>query len=299
MRTWLTLTVMAVVVAALAAWMYLRPDARRQEETISALEKQHVKRVRLERYGNAPADAAGEAPGPGRTSDTPPSQPLSVSLQKGDGGWRITAPVSARADTFQVDRLISIVEARSAARFPASDLGRFGLDQPVARLLLEDQTFLFGAINATTREQYVLTGGAVHLVPLAYAARLPRDVNALLARELFTAAETLVKIELPQASVALENGRWTVHGAADDASPDERREWVDAWQHASAIRALRDAGSSASEHVTVTFKDGRSIRIGILQRAPDLVLLRTDEGVQYHFFADNAKKLLIPPRPKE
>jgi hypothetical protein len=47
--------------------------------------------------------------------------------------------------------------------------------------------------------------------------------------------------------------------------------------------------------VKVELKDGRTLAIGIAQREPELVLVREDEGVQYYFFADTAKRLFSPP----
>jgi hypothetical protein len=35
--------------------------------------------------------------------------------------------------------------------------------------------------------------------------------------------------------------------------------------------------------------------LGIVQRAPELVLVRQDEGVEYHFVAAVARRLLAPP----
>ena len=180
-------------------------------------------------------------------------------------------------------------------RYPASDLARFGLDRPLARLTIEGQDFAYGALNATTREQYVLTAGNVYVVPVAYGAALPRDAEALIARALFSPGETPVRFELPDFSVSLEDGTWRVQPAGSEASADERLAWVDAWQHAMAMRATRHDGSKPASEIKVTLKNGAVLTLGILRREPEVVLVRTDEGVQYHFFAANAKRLLSPP----
>ena len=39
--------------------------------------------------------------------------------------------------------------------------------------------------------------------------------------------------------------------------------------------------------------------LGILQRTPDLVLVRRDEGLEYHFFGDAGRRLLTPPGTKK
>jgi len=42
-------------------------------------------------------------------------------------------------------------------------------------------------------------------------------------------------------------------------------------------------------------KGGAELALGLLAREPELVLLRADEKLQYHFRADAAKRLLSPP----
>ena len=64
------------------------------------------------------------------------------------------------------------------------------------------------------------------------------------------------------------------------------------------MRAARHDGGKTEGLVTVALKDGRSLALGILQREPELVLLRADEGIQYHFFADVGRRLLLPPGAK-
>jgi hypothetical protein len=95
--------------------------------------------------------------------------------------------------------------------------------------------------------------------------------------------------------MALDGGTWRVTPPAVEASAEERNAWVDRWRQASAINALRHDGRAAKEHVKVQLADAKTIDIGILQREPELVLVRSDEGVQYHFFGRDAKRLLLPP----
>jgi hypothetical protein len=64
------------------------------------------------------------------------------------------------------------------------------------------------------------------------------------------------------------------------------------------VRAARHDGRSPDATVKVELKDGAALALGILQREPELVLLRADEGIQYHFFADVGKRLLSPPGSK-
>jgi hypothetical protein len=212
--------------------------------------------------------------------------------------WVMTAPFTARGESIPIERMLSILDARSTVQYAATDLERYGLDKPQAVLTLEDQSFAFGAINNMTREQYVLTRNSVYLVPLAYITALPRTADALLALRLFGQDEVPVRFEFPDFTAELRTGAWTLSPASDDVSPDERNAWADSWRNASSTRAARSDNRAASQNITVGLKDGRSIGVGILQREPELVLLRRDEGIQYHL-GDAGGKLLDRPGVRE
>lgn len=278
MRSWIWLAALLALVAGLGAWIYYKPAApARASHPLSALRAQEVKRVALERPSRAPSPA------------------VSVVLERIEDRWRMTVPVAARVETPQVERLLALLDAQSVARYPAGDLARYGLDRPLATMTLNDQSFSFGAVNETTREQYVLTGEHVYAIPLALRTSLPRDAHALISRALFAPGEEPVRFELPAFTAALEDGTWTFTPPGDDPGPDERNGWAGAWRQATAVQAAPHDGRAAPETFSVKLEDGRSIKLGILQREPELVLLRTDEGIQYHFLAGTAKRLFTPP----
>ena len=285
MRSWLSLLALLVAVAGLAAWLLVeREENRDKTYAASPLKSAEVTRVALARRVTAP----GSAPAMDR-----------ITMEKRDGQWRITAPIEARAEASALERLLSVLEARSAVRYPATDLARYGLDAPIATLTADERTVAYGSINPTTREQYLLADNQVLVVPLAYAAALPRTIDALLSKALFAPDEKQpVRFDLPDFTVALAEGTWAVAPISNDAGADERNAWIDAWRNASALTVSRGELRSSTETVKVTLKDGREITLGVAQRTPDVVLVRHDERVAYHFFADAGRRLLAPPGAK-
>jgi hypothetical protein len=283
-RSWLSLLALGLVVAALGAWIYQKPEAGESRTyALSATKPAAVTRVKLSRPGADQASGAAAN---------------AIVLERHNGEWRMSEPYAARADAFQVERLISILEARSSVRYDAADAARFGLAAPMAVLETDGETFAYGAINPTTREQYVLAGGKVYVVPLNYAATLPRNVEALLSKKLFGAEEIPVRFDLPDFTVALEDGTWAVAPIASEAGPDERNTWVAAWREASALTVARHTGPAPEREISVVLKDGRTVTLGIAQAAPDVVLVRKDEGIAYQFFGGAGRKLLAPPGEK-
>jgi hypothetical protein len=272
-KSWLLNAVMLILVVALGWFFYYKP--RSDEPTtyaLSTLKADQVRHLRLER-GVSPA----------------------VAIEKQDDLWLITAPFTAHADPFHIERLLAIVAARAAHRYAGTDLTRFELDQPQARLTIDGQSFTFGIVSAMTREQYVLTGGTVYAIDPRYGRALPATAEDLIRMQLFAADEAPARFEFEDFSVVQSEGKWSVAPPVADLSQDDFNRWVDEWRQATALRAERLADKRPVGEIKVEFKGGKKLAIGILQREPDLVISRPDEQVQYYFPSQTAKRLLAPP----
>lgn len=272
-RAWRLNAVLAAAVAALGALVYFMPAREGAVEfPVSTLAAAQVKAIRIERAGAVP-----------------------VLLEKREAGWFIAAPFAARAEASRVERLLEIVGAKAASRLPAADLARFGLARPEASMTVDGQTFAFGMVNAVTREQYVLSGGAVYVLPPYFGSALPASAADLASRQLFGPAEAPARFELEEFTVEQRDGRWTLSKPSGGLSQDDLIRWVDAWRLASALRVEPHAGSRAPEKIEVQLRSGARITLGVLAREPELVLVRSDEGLVYRLGAASAQRLLSPP----
>ena len=261
-----------VAVLILLVWLKPKPMAR-TDFRLSTLASASINRIAIEK----------------------PGQPTIV-LQKNPAGWRLIAPFRARAETRTVGRLLETLAATSLQRFPATDLGRFQLDQPLLRLTLNDQEFSFGTQNTLTGEVYVATGGSVYLVApsyLAHAMKMPADfaAQAFLAEDEKPAGFEFANLKLSQDS----EGKWSASPARPDWSQDDLNRWVDEWRNASSLVTQPYDGTPAQESFTLRLANGKLIPCKILRREPELVILREDEKLQYHFPAEIGKRLLFGP----
>lgn len=263
---------LAAVVAAVALFAYLRPQSGPREYALSPLAPAQVATIRIERPGTAP-----------------------IRLERRGEDWFVSEPFAARAEAASVRRLLEIAEARSAHRLEASDLARFGLDPPEARLVLDDRSFGFGLVNPVSHEQYVLAGDAVYTVSPRYGTALPTSAAQLVSRRLLAPGENPVRIALPQFSVEQHEGRWRLVPAAAEIGQDDLLRWVEQWRLAYALRVEPRAGKNARERIDIVLREGATLSLGVLEREPELVLVRPDENLQYHFVAEQAKRLLAPP----
>lgn len=263
--------VLAGLVAVLILLVWLKPKPTAQTEfKLSTLASASINRIAIER----------------------PGQPAIV-LQKNPSGWRLSAPFQARAEEIAVGHLLEILDAASLQRFPATDLNRFQLDPPLPRLTLNDQEFSFGTQNTLTGEVYVATNGGVHPVApsyLAHALKMPADfaARAFLAEEEKLAGFEFADLKLSQDGA----GKWSATPARPNLSQDDINRWVDEWRHASSLVTQPYDGTAPQESLTLRLGDGKLIPCKILRREPELVMLREDEKLQYHFPAEIGKRLL-------
>ena len=269
---WLN-ALLAAAVVALGAFFYFRPAPDTAVEyPLSALKPQEARSLRIERAGAAP-----------------------IVLDRKQDAWFISAPFAARADASRVQQLLAIVEARAAHRLPAGDRGRFGLEQPEARIIVDGQSFSFGMVSDITREQYVMSGDAVYAVHARYGAALPVNAVQMASPQLFGADESPVRIALRDFAVEQREGKWTLAPRSGDLSQDDLLRWVDEWRLASALRVEPRSAARARDEINIQLKNGGGFTLGVLSREPELVLARSDEKLQYRFGAGLAKRLLSPP----
>lgn len=276
-KTWIALGALLAGVIALGLFVWLKPP-KPQTATfaLSVLKSTDARTLRVLRKGKTLA-----------------------TLEKRNSEWSITDPITAPADDFQVLRLLAVVEAKSASRYAPTDLAKFELDAPQTEIIVNDQRFAFGAINAVTREQYVLTQHQVFPLELRYGAAVPADASALLRRSVLAPGEAPVRFEFGTFTVATDAKKWSAAPPAGELSQDDYNRWVAQWREGSGLRTEVADTRKASSDIHITLKDGAKLTLGVVQTAPELVLRRADLGLQFVFVGEVGKQMLSPPTPRK
>ena len=272
-RTWITLAVMLALVVGLGAWLWLRPVALKPaRERVSNIAPGSARELRIE--------------WPGKSA---------LVMKKSGDAWRIVAPYSGRAEPLRIERILSLLEATSELALPATDLARFELDQPRARIIVNGETYALGGINPVTGSVYLQRGGTVLLLEPRYAGLIPADPQSLNDRRVLAPDEIPVGFSFPQFAVTQQDGKWNVTPGEANLSQDDLLRWVEGWQLASALRAEPFEGRAPASHITIELRDGRRIAIGVAELEGEIAFTRYDEHMRYYFFAVSARRLLAPP----
>lgn len=273
-RGWIVNALLLAAVVALGWYVLYRPADEVPQHKLTTLAPSTVSHVVIEPRG-------GET----------------IELDKRGDAWYLVRPFQARADRSQVERLLEITSAASKEKLAATDLARFDLDQPALTVTLGDQRFAFGTVNPLSQEQYALAGDSVYLLPAFYASLAPQRAERLLTHALFIEGETPTAFVLPGFRVELQDAKWVrLPATGEELSQDDLNRWVDGWRFASSLLTQR-ASTQAGEPIQVHLADGRTLKLGILQKQPELILVRPDEKLQFHFSGEVAKRLLSAPEP--
>jgi hypothetical protein len=268
------LLVLVTIAAAVLYWTRVPEPASTFPVLPAALEE--VQRIELER-----------------------SSGMRVALAREHGRWRMQLPVAARLDDMALARILEFGRAQSQRRMPAADLQRFDLDQPWARIRFDSHVIELGMTNQMTQELYVRSGDHVHVLPARYTANVPGDASKLISHRLFAADEDPVAFRLERFSVRKESGRWLAEPDKGELSQDDLLRWVDQWRLASSIITQPQTDAPARAAIAVELRDGRTIPMHVIALAPDFVVRRADERLEYHFTSRLASVLLAAPGAAE
>ncbi len=261
-----------MLVAALGLFVYLKPtNTPPLEHPLSKLSPRAIQHIKIEKTG----------------------QPT-ITLEQRSGTWFMTAPFAARGDPLKINALLDILNARSLPRFNADHLDRYELDTPLLTLTIDQQIFHFGTINTLNQSQYINTDNSVFMIPTKFFATALSQPADFASKKLLGENESPTGFDLPDQQFTRNiNGTWVSATSQTQPSQDQLNNYAEEWRLASALITQPNSQSKPLESIAIHLATGKTIAIKILMRQPELVLLRTDENLQYHFPPDLAQRLLL------
>ena len=273
---WLLNSILAIVIAALAAIVYFRPGGEETsvDPSLTTLAADTVGEIHIVRTGREP-----------------------ITLQKKDTVWRMTTPIAARANQFNIDSLLRVLSTTSTFRIDATEtqLANYGLDKPSVQLRLNDEEIVVGAAHPSKPQHYVLHRGVVHLIPSYSLGTAFLGYAALIDTQLLIEGQRLAELRIPGIHLVHKNGSWQREPIDEKISVDRLNELVAEWQNARALSVERLSSRPTLDQVQIVFDgDGKNetLTVDVLAYKPQFVLARRDEGLEYHFPEEIAKRLL-------
>lgn len=275
-RRWLLNASLLLLIGVLA-WLVVHRAAQEKEAPgtpLTTLAADAVSRLRLERPGHEP-----------------------ILLEKTGNGWKLTAPVKARANAFNIDGLLRILSAPAETRFPAAghEPAKFGLDPPQANVWFGDEVVAFGAMHPLNNRTYVRYKDEIALTDGRYLASAIYPYSNFIDSRLFEAERGITAIKLPDFALIQKNGAWQKQPPDKKLPSDRINDFAAEWHNARALHVEKYSGKEILERIEIiSLLDGKSekLALGIIAYKPDFILYRQDENLEYHFTEDTGKRLL-------
>ncbi len=221
-----------------------------------------------------------------------PGRPV-IRLRRDGTRWQLLRPFKARADRFRVEALTDIVAAKPHDHFaiPKGSLAAFGLAPPRAVVSLNRERILVGRRRPFGDLRYVLIGHSIALVPAESIHPRRLTTDSFLSTRLLGDRIHPVAFTLPHLAVTRHHGIWHATPTPAHVSNDRINAFVDAWRYARALAVTRYHGTPPIGRIVIHYdRQGpkkaappHALVIDILATHPELVLLRPDQGLEYHF----------------
>ncbi len=291
-KRWILNLIMLALVAGLVSFLYLRP-----ENEIEQLASYEVSQLKLAKINSVKVEFPAKAP---------------VAFEKIDGYWHMKAPYKQRADQLSVQRILSVIAATSGSKFPATDLAKFGLDNPLVRLTMTsengEESFVYGTYNTVTNEQYVAYKESVYLLSAIYSEAASTQVIELIDKNMLAPDEVkqlvgfdfshLEQWEESSLNVDIDQGQWKTNVPSAKPTQNDMNEWLEfSWKQnpAKSVEIYSPDRHASHPSFKVKLANGKSIYIDKVMESPELLLARPDEGLIYHFSNDVGFSMLNPP----
>jgi hypothetical protein len=291
-KRWILNLIMLAVVAGLVSFLYLRPKAEVEQNAsyeVSQLKLAGITAVKVEFPAKAP-----------------------VIFEKIDGYWHLKAPYKQRADQLSVQRILAVIAAKSENKLPATDLAKFGLDNPLVRVTITnengEEVFIYGTYNTVTNEQYVAYKDNVYLISAAYSEAASTQVIEMVDKNILAPSEMkqvagfdfahLEQWEEAGLNVDIQDGQWKTNLAKAKPTQNDLNEWLEfSWKQNPAISVELYTPDRHTSYPSFKVKlaDGKTIRIDKIMESPEMLLARPDEGLIYHYSNDVGFTMLNPP----
>lgn len=222
-----------------------------------------------------------------------------IRLEKQDQRWRITEPVQAEADAFEVNALVGLADRATQLKLEGGALKDLGLEPPGYTLTLNDRAIAFGGVEPLEFRRYVKTADGAFLIEDPPGAALDKEYADLVAKDLLPTDAEIERIEVPGLVLAKDaDGKWSATPAGPKATADALQKLADGWKGARSMwnEMARDAATTG-DAVRVTLKGGATREFAIVARDPQFKLHRADLGVTFVLSRTLVDELLKLPEP--
>lgn len=223
-----------------------------------------------------------------------------IRLSKQNDVWKLTAPVEAEVDPFEISALVGLADTGVQDKISGAKLRELRLDPPAYRITLNDRRIDFGGEEPLKYRRYVRVGKDEPVVindPASPA--FDKDYSDLVAKNLLPSGADITRISAPGLSIEKTAGGGWSSPDHPQAKTEQLLAVVAAWKNAKSMwNAAIVPGDDKAEAITLTLSDGRTIGLTLIAREPQLLLASPTLGLRYTLAKTEVDTLLnLVPAP--
>lgn len=224
-------------------------------------------------------------------------------IEKQDGVWRITQPISVKANRFRIGSLLKLLTTNNYTRYAIDelDLEQYGLADSKLSVQVDDVNIIFGNTNPINHKRYMLIDNNMVLIDDNFFPLVNSQIGTLVDQKLFGDDVVITKIQTSDFTLSKDaENQWT---DTRNASSDDIVKTIQHWENAQSFGVHNYVKRDILDTITITLSDGTTpITFLVTDTDPWLIIARPDLDLEYHFDEDMIDKLFFPtsePTPTE
>ena len=229
------------------------------------------------------------------------NQSNNILFKKEAGTWFMQSPYHLPANPVRINTILGLLRAHSYTQFDKNEpeLHRFKLDMPEVSIRFNDLQIDFGDTSPLGEQRYVLTNNTVHMINDSLFQQLKAPATFFLDNSLLHPGSEITAITFPDYAITQQNGVWKI-APETSVSGDDIVKLVEAWKFLGAVSiSSYEPGEEPSGTIKVESANHDAVVFAIISPPPQLILARTDLGIQYHISGDDSEKLFLQPKTSQ
>ena len=131
-----------------------------------------------------------------------------------------------------------------------------------ARVWLENEEIVFGALHPLKSQVYVRYRDTVILIPAQYLAGVTYSYTHFIDTRLFEETRRLTALKLPSFTLTLQDGMWRQQPPNEKLTTDRINDFVAEWQNARGLSADNYSGANAIGQIEIdSTRDGKNEKL--------------------------------------
>ncbi len=224
-----------------------------------------------------------------------------IILSRRHDSWRMEKPYALPAHDFRVQTLLGLLQTPVTQAYSSNelDLTQFGLQPARAIIRFNDVEIQFGKSNPVNNKRYIQSANQIYLLDDTLYPLISAEASSFVNLSLLDSSASIVKLELPGLTLQQDSAQLWHDKNGKTVAADNAQQLLDNWRDTSAFGVHAYMARAHAKPVYLQLADNSTLHFMVLQENNGLIIGRPDMGVEYHFDALYADKLLKLPTTAE